>query len=105
MDLLFFNPNSFSLKLKKVDCDLFLDSNYVGKVVLDTLMIIPRSSEFSLPASFSIDMKNLFKNSLDLIFNREVLIGAKGTTRVGKGLFYVTIPFNYEGRQRLNLLQ
>lgn len=105
MDLLFFNPNNFGVKLKKVDCDLYLDSNHVGKVVLDTLMFIPRSSEFSLPASFDIDMKNLFKNSLNLIFNREVLVGARGTTRVGKGILYVTVPFNYEGKQKLNLLQ
>lgn len=105
MDLLFFNPNSFGVKLKKVDCDLYLDSNYVGKVLLDTLMFIPKTSEFNLPAHFNIDMKNLFKNSFNLIFNREVLIGARGTTRVGKGIFYVTIPFNYEGKQKLNLLQ
>ncbi len=105
MNLLFFNPNNYGVKLKKVDCDLYLDSNYVGKVVLDTLMLIPRSSEFSLPTSFNIDMKTLFKNSINLIFNNEVLIGAKGTSRVGKGIFYVTIPFNYEGRQKLNLLQ
>lgn len=105
MDLLFFNPNSFNVKLKKVDCDLYLDSNYVGKVVLDTLMLIPRSSEFSLPASFDIDMKNLFKNSMNLLFNKEVLIGARGTSRVGKGIFFVTIPFNYEGKQKLNLLR
>lgn len=105
MDLLFFNPNSFNVKLKKVDCDVYLDSNYVGKVVLDTLMLIPKSSEFSLPASFDIDMKNLFKNSMNLLFNKEVLIGARGTSRVGKGIFFVTIPFNYEGKQKLNLLR
>lgn len=84
---------------------MYLDSNYVGKVVLDTLMLIPKSSEFSLPASFDIDMKNLFKNSMNLLFNKEVLIGARGTSRVGKGIFFVTIPFNYEGKQKLNLLR
>lgn len=105
MDLLFFNPNNFGVKLKNVNCDLYIDSNYVGKVVLDTLMYIPKSSEFSLPANFDVNMKNLFKNSINLIFNNEVLIGARGTTRVGKGMFYVTIPFKYEGKQKLNLLQ
>src|SRR4051794_30300314 len=52
MDLLFFNPNNYGVKLKNVDCDLYIDSNFLGKVVLDTMMSIPASSEFSLPASF-----------------------------------------------------
>jgi hypothetical protein len=49
-----------------------------------------------------VDMKGLFKNSLSILFNKEVTLGAKGTTRVGKGGFYVTIPFNYQGKQKIN---
>jgi LEA14-like dessication related protein len=102
MDLVFFNPNSFGVTLKNVDCDLYIDSNYLGKFVLDTLMAIPKSAEFTLPASMRVDMKGLFKNSWTILFNKEVTLGAKGTTRVGKGGFYVTVPFNYEGKQKIN---
>ncbi|MCW3114890.1 MAG: type 2 family protein [Segetibacter sp.] len=102
MDLVYFNPNNFGVNLKNVDCDLYLDSNYLGKFVLDTMMHIPKSSEFTLPASMQVNMKGLFKNSLSILFNKEVTIGAKGTTRVGKGGFYVTVPFSYEGKQKIN---
>ncbi len=103
MDFVFFNPNTFPVDLKKVDCDVYLDSNYVGKFLLDTTMHISQASEFILPAGLDVDMRNVFKNSLNLLINNEVLIGAKGTTRVGRGGIYVTIPFNYEGKQKLNL--
>ena len=103
MDLVYFNPNNFGVNLKNVDCDIYLDNTYVGKFLLDTTMHIPKNAEFILPASMDVDMRNIFKNTLNVLFSREVLIGAKGTTRVGKGGVFVTIPFNYEGRHKVEL--
>ena len=103
MDLVYFNPNSFGVDLKKVDCDLYLDNNFVGKFMLDTVMHISRNSEFSLPATMDVDMHNIFKNSVNVLFSREILVGAKGSTRVGKGGIYVTVPFNYEGKHKVEL--
>lgn len=103
MDFVFFNPNNYGVNLKNVDCDVYLDSNFVGKFLLDTSMHIPQSSEFILPATFDVDMKNVLRNSASLLLTNEVLIGARGTTRVGKGGIYVTIPFHYQGKQALNL--
>jgi LEA14-like dessication related protein len=103
MDLVYFNPNNYGVNLKNVNCDIFLDSSFVGKFVLDTMMRIPKNSEFTVPAKMDVDVKNIFKNSLNLLFNKDVKIAAKGSTRVGKGGLYVTIPFNYEGKHKLNL--
>ena len=103
MDLVYFNPNSFGINLKNIDCDIYLENTYVGKFMLDTLMHIPSKAEFTLPANMDVDMRNIFKNTINVLFSREVLIGAKGTTRVGKGGVYVTVPFNYEGRHKVEL--
>jgi LEA14-like dessication related protein len=105
MDLVFYNPNNFGVNLTNVKCDISLDSNYLGTFVLDTVMNIPKVSEFTLPASMEVNMKGILKSSLTLLFNNEVTIGAKGTSRVGKGGFYVTIPFNYVGKQKINLFR
>lgn len=103
MDFIFFNPNPYVVDLKKVDCDVYLDSSYVGKFLLDTTMHIAQRSEFRVPADLMVDMKTLLKNSLYVLLNNEVLISAKGTTRVGRRGIYLTIPFQYEGKQKLNL--
>lgn len=105
MDLVYYNPNSFGVNLKNVNCEIYIDSNYLGKFTLDTMMHIPKTSEFTLPASMQVNMKGLFKNSINLLFNNEVTIAAKGTSRVGKGGFYVTIPFDYQGKQKINLFR
>jgi hypothetical protein len=47
MDLVYYNPNGFGVDLRKVDCDVYVDNTYLGKFQLDTLMHIPRRSEFT----------------------------------------------------------
>ncbi|MBS1650080.1 MAG: LEA type 2 family protein [Bacteroidetes bacterium] len=103
MDLIYFNPNNFGVDLKHVDCDVYIDKNYLGKFVLDTTMHIDRKSEFSLPSTIDVDMKNLFKNTLTVLFNKEVLVTVKGTTKVGKAGIYIKMPFTYEARHKIDL--
>ena len=105
MDLVFYNPNNFGVNLKNVNCDISIDSNYLGRFNLDTLMHIPKTSEFTVPTSMVVNMKGILKSSLSLLFNNEVNVAAKGTSKVGKGGFYVTIPFSYEGKQKINLFR
>ena len=61
LDLVYFNPNGYGVDLKKIDADVYVDSSYLGKFLLDTMMHIPRKSEFTLPAKIDINMKNVSK--------------------------------------------
>lgn len=101
MDLVYYNPNGFGVDLRKVDCDIYIEQHYLGRFSLDTLMHINRRSEFTLPSRIAVDMQSIYKNILTVLFNREVLINVKGTTRVGKAGIYANFPFNYEARHKL----
>lgn len=103
MDLVYYNPNNFGVDLRKVDCDIYIDNHYLGKYKLDTLMHIQRKAEFILPSRIQVDMQGIFKNVLTVLFNKEVLVNVKGTTRVGKAGFFKTISFNYEARHKIDL--
>ncbi|MEN9300209.1 MAG: hypothetical protein RLZZ429_2522 [Bacteroidota bacterium] len=103
MELVYFNPNGFGVDLRKVDADIYIDNHYLGKYQLDTLMHIQRKAEFILPSRIQVDMRGIFKNALSVLFNREVLLHVKGTTKVGKAGFFKTIPFDYEARHKLEL--
>ncbi len=103
MELVYFNPNGFGVDLRKVDADIYIDNQYLGKYQLDTVMHIQRKAEFTLPSRIQVDMRGIFKNALSVLFNREVLLHVKGTTRVGKAGFFKTIPFDYEARHKLEL--
>jgi len=105
MDLVYYNPNSFGVDLRKVDCDIYIDNNYLGKYTLDTIMHIARRSEFALPSKMAVDMKGIFKNLFLVLFNKEIQLDVKGTTRVGKGGIFVNVPFVYSGKHNFSFFQ
>ena len=103
MSLVYFNPNNFGVSLKKIDCDIYVEHNYVGHFNLDTLMHITKRSEFAIPAKMKVNMKNLFKNALTAVFASDFLVEAKGTVKAGRGGIFISVPFNYSARQKLSL--
>jgi LEA14-like dessication related protein len=103
MDLVYFNPNNFGVTLKNVDCDIFINKNYLGHYKLDTVMKIEKKSEFSLPSRLNINMKNIYKNALSLVFNKEIELNVKGSSRVSKLGLNINVPFNYTGKHQLNI--
>jgi hypothetical protein len=103
MDLVYFNPNNFGVDLRNINCDVYVEHNFLGKYILDTTMHIAKRSEFVVPSKMNVNMKNLFKNTLTSLFSRELLLEVKGTTRVGKAGFYITVPFTYSGRHEFSM--
>lgn len=103
LELVYFNPNNFGVKLRNVSCDVYINHNYLGKYVLDTLMRITKRSEFVIPSSMHVDMKNIFKNALGAFFSNQVLVELRGSTRVGKGGIFITVPFNYSAMETFSL--
>jgi LEA14-like dessication related protein len=98
-DIFLYNPNRFSLKLKRADVAVFLNDRLVGNVSLDSLFMIPRNDSFLLPVTLSLDMTNVLPDALQLLFNSQVAIKIKGSIKAGKHGLYVAVPVNYEGKQ------
>src|SRR2546425_12950685 len=77
MDLVYFNPNNYGVDLKSIDCDVYIEHNYLGKYVLDTTMHIAKKSEFVIPSHMLVEMKNLFRSTLTSFFSSELLLEVK----------------------------
>jgi len=103
LELVYFNPNNFGVNLRNVNCDVYVNHNYLGKYVLDTLMHIAKRSEFVLPSSMDVDMKNVYKNSLNTLLSKRVLVELHGSTRVGKSGIFITVPFDYSAMETFSL--
>jgi len=97
------NPNNFQLSLKKLDCSIFINDQLLTQCTLDSTYVIPANSNFELPATMEIELSKLLKNSVDILFNRPMKIGVKGTATMSKGMFTKTIPIDFETTQKLNL--
>ncbi len=103
MDLVYYNPNNFSLQLQRTDLDIFIDNNYLGHTIQELQISIPKRAEFYIPVKIDVDMKNLLKNGFITLVNNEVMIKVTGTVKVGKANVYKTFPVSYEGKQRFTV--
>lgn len=102
MDVQFYNPNTFGLILKDANIDIFINNAHIGKAFVTNSFNVPGRDTFLMPVTLRPDFKNVFPNALQLVFNNEVDVRIEGSVKAGRGLF-ITIPINYQGKQKLNL--
>ncbi|RXK86257.1 LEA type 2 family protein [Filimonas effusa] len=105
LDMLYYNPNSFGVNLKHVDCDVYVDSNFIGKYTLDTMMHIDRKATFTIPTRMDVNMRNLLRGGLFALLGQKVQISVKGSTRVGKGGIFINVPFDFTGKYDIPLFR
>lgn len=103
LDLEYYNPNNFGMQLKNTDLDIFIDGNLLGHSVTDSLIQIPRRGNFTVPVKFNIDMRNAFRNALNTLTGKEVLVKLAGKVKVGKGNVFMNFPINYESKQTFSM--
>jgi len=99
----YYNPNSFSLVLKQIDCKVLLNNGNFTVLKLDTNITIAAKKEFLIPAQLEFQMSDLVKNSMELLLNKPVKLNIKGNATISKGIFTKTVPIEYETTQKLNL--
>jgi LEA14-like dessication related protein len=99
----YYNPNTFSLVLKQIDCKVLMNDGQFTQLKLDTNFIIPPNQEFLIPAQLEFQMSDLVKNSMELLLNKPVKLNIKGNATLSKGIFTKTVPIEYETTQKLNL--
>lgn len=102
MELAYYNPNNFSLRLKDAEFDIFLDDTKVGHSLQDTLIEIPARDTFYFPVKLEVDMGHVFQNILGALTNKEVTIKAAGNCKVGKKGIFLPFPIKCETRQKID---
>lgn len=104
LDLCYFNPNNIRIKLKSAEGDAWIENNFIGHFIIDSLIQIPANGDFRLPVKLKVDMSKVLKNSLIALLAKETIIKVEGKARVGKGFVYINYPIRYEGKQKLGEL-
>ena len=105
VDLIYYNPNNFGLELNRTDFDLYIDSTYLGHSLQDIQVAIPKRADFTIPLVVNLDMKNLLKNGITGLFNRDIKIRVLGKVKVGKAGVYKSFPVDYTSVQNFSLFQ
>jgi LEA14-like dessication related protein len=97
----YYNPNNFGVTVKEAAADVYLDSIYLGKFVQDSTTGVRKKAEFSIPLSGSVSLQTILNLNLQELSQREVLLKANGSVKVGKAGIFITKPFTYQGKHKI----
>lgn len=105
LDVELFNPNSFGVNLKETVGNFYVDNIYLGRLEQDTTISISANSAFIVRLKGNVLMKELLKNPVAILLQKEVLLRAEGSTKLGKAGFFKTYPFNIQQKQSMDFLK
>lgn len=103
LDLEYYNPNNFGMQLRNTDLDIFINGTLFGHSSTDTLIPIPRKDTFNIPIKFVVNMQSVYKNALNTLLGKQVLLKVSGKVKVGKANVFMYFPIDYESKETFSL--
>jgi LEA14-like dessication related protein len=103
LDLEYYNPNNFGMQLRNTDLDIFINGTLFGHSSTDTLIPIGKKDTFNIPIKFVVNMQSVYKNALNTLLGKEVLLKVTGKVKVGKANVFMYFPVNYESKETFSL--
>lgn len=101
IDLVYYNPNNFSVQLSEARGDVYVDNSYLGRFSLDDKVRVGKRSEFIVPAVIKLDMIGAIKNQREILKKKEVLVRIDGIARVKKAGVSRDLPIKFEAMQNI----
>jgi LEA14-like dessication related protein len=101
IDVVYYNPNNFSVQLADAHGDVYVDNAFFGKFELNDKVQVGKKSEFVVPAIIKLDMIGAIKNQRDLFQKKEALVRIEGTAKVKRAGISREVPLRYEGMQNI----
>lgn len=102
LNILYFNPNDYDLSVKNVACDILANESVIGRYQVDSVYKIPASLQGTYPARMRVSLKPIYANALSALLNKQVILHFKGSAKVGRGGFYLTVPIDFSKTQKLD---
>ena len=102
-DVVFFNPNSGRMKLRKVVIDIFVDEKQAGRVDQKLNTPIKANSEFTVPVEVQLHLKDsgLVDTLLSFMGGKKHEVRFVGKLKISVNGFPVKIPVDHKEQVRL----
>ena len=82
-NLNYYNSNSTGVILNKTDIDIYINNTLLGHSNQNFQLKVKRKSNFVIPIKVEIDMKNLLKNAVSSLLNKQVTLRIVGKIKEG----------------------
>ncbi|MEO5946308.1 MAG: LEA type 2 family protein [Chitinophagaceae bacterium] len=103
-EIIYYNPNDFSVVLSSARGDVYIDNQYIGRFEIEDQVSVKKRAEFIIPAILKLDNISAIKQR-DIYKKKEVLIRIDGTARLTKTGFSKEIPIKYEKLEKTDKLR
>ncbi len=104
IDVKLFNPNRYPLQLKSASLDMYINNAFLGHSALDSLIVLPAQDTSYIPLRLEASAKDILSNTAKILLNPNVKVKINGSAKAGRGGFFINVPIDYEGMQRIDLL-
>jgi LEA14-like dessication related protein len=105
VDLVYYNPNNYSVNVTQARGDVYIDNKYLGRFELAQKVSVKKNAEFILPALIKLDNVGLIKNQKDIYTRKEILLRIEGMATLTKAGFSKELPFKYEKTESVDKLR
>jgi LEA14-like dessication related protein len=102
-DVKLYNPNGYALKLKSASVDVYFNNSYLGHSTVDSLIVLPPKDTIYVPLQLQAKAKDILSNAFRVLLNPDVKVKITGTAKAGRGNFFLNVPIDYEGTQRIEV--
>jgi LEA14-like dessication related protein len=99
-----YNPNPFSLELRRAEVDVKINGRHAGHSLLDSTIHIPRRDTFYVPVAMQVDLQSILSNALQSFFSKKATITLDGRVKIKKGMLIYNRPFHYEDQEDIQQL-
>jgi len=100
--LSFYNPNPFTMELKRGDVNVYLDDKLANHYVMDSTINIPKKDTFYVPLNLKVSPRLLIGSALRMLMNdNKIKVRLEGSVRVKRSGVSFNVPINYEVMQKI----
>lgn len=103
MDVAFYNPNPFPLKIKETALQILIDQKPFGKITQDSTSLMEAKDTFLMPVSLKINLIDLLSKVMRTAQEDSILLQATGSCKIGRKGIFTTIPLKYESKKSLKM--
>lgn len=103
LDVAFYNPNPFPMKIKETALAVSIDDKPFGQITQDSISQMPARDTFLMPVSFKVNLIDLAARILDRSRGDSILLEASGHCKIGKSGVYMNLPLHYRSKELLRM--
>jgi LEA14-like dessication related protein len=102
-DIKFYNPNKYALNVKEAEMDVYFNDRFLGHTSMSNVVSLPPLDTTFVPFTIQASVADMLANTAQIFLNPNVRVKVQGNAKAGRGGFFVNIPINFQGTQRIQL--